>query len=29
MEAIRDEAENRAFELEEEGETLTPEGGDQ
>ena len=29
MEAIRDEAENRAYELEEEGETLTPEGGDQ
>ena len=29
MEAIRDEAEIRAFELEEEGETLTPDGGDQ
>ena len=29
MEAIRDEAEHRAFELEEKGETLTPEGGDQ
>ena len=29
MDAIRDEAEDRAYQLEQEGETLTPEGGDQ